>query len=245
MDPVSASILGGAGLVGGAVSYFGGKSANDANIAMQRQTNIENADMMYKSWNREDNAVVRRVQDLQNAGLSPVLAAGSAAGASSPIKMEAPRGEDYTSPAAANAIQGVLAASQVSKTDMDNRRTANEIGKISAETSNTMQNTLATKQNMEIQNIMTAYQTKAIDAQTMKTRIDAMVAKFNAEIAKIDAEKAKVTGVTPSSSGTAKNVSDATNFGKKFLEKLNPYANQQDLMNEYYQKMQERKGGNK
>lgn len=243
MDPVSASILAGGSLGAASASYFGGKAAAEENVALQRQTNIENADMMYKSWNREDNAVVRRVQDLQNAGLSPVLAAGSAAGASSPIKMEAPKTYDYASPAASTAIQGVLAASQVSKTNMDNKRTAEEIGKIQADTVNTKQSTLATRQNMEIQNIMTALQTKAISAQTARTLVETAKANYDSRIAKIDADKADVTGVTPSSSGTAKNASDAANLGKKFLEKLNPYANQQDLMKEYYQKMQERKGG--
>lgn len=43
------------------------------------------------TWNREDNAVQRRVEDLKKAGLNPVLAAGSAAQASSPINTQAPQ----------------------------------------------------------------------------------------------------------------------------------------------------------
>ena len=43
------------------------------------------------TWEREDNAVQRRVADLQKAGLNPVLAAGSAAQASSPINTQAPQ----------------------------------------------------------------------------------------------------------------------------------------------------------
>lgn len=42
------------------------------------------------TWQREDNAVQRRVRDLQAAGLSPVLAAGGAASTSGPISTAAP-----------------------------------------------------------------------------------------------------------------------------------------------------------
>ena len=43
-----------------------------------------------KTWQREDNAVQRRAADLEKAGLSKTLAAGSAAASASPVSLSAP-----------------------------------------------------------------------------------------------------------------------------------------------------------
>lgn len=43
------------------------------------------------AWNREDTAVQRRAADLEAAGLSKTLAAGSAASSSNPVKIDAPQ----------------------------------------------------------------------------------------------------------------------------------------------------------
>lgn len=200
MDPVSGYLLASAGAsaVGAAANYFGGKSQTEANIAMQRETNLQNKQMQEIAWGREDNAVSRRVSDLRSVGLSPVLATGQAAQAGSPIKMEAPRQDtNYVGEAASGAINAALGMSQLSKTKIDNQRTAAEIGKIAADTTNVMKNTDATSQNMRIQNIMTALQTGAMKAQTAGTLLENIRKQYDNNLKKMDVDKAEVVGQNP------------------------------------------------
>lgn len=71
MDP----IVGGS-LISAGAGLFGDLMGLGRQTALQRE-----------AWDREDTAVQRRVRDLRAAGLSPTLAAGSAAGSSAPINV--------------------------------------------------------------------------------------------------------------------------------------------------------------
>lgn len=80
------------------------------NLELQKETNQQNIDMLKQTWAREDTAAYRRAQDLKAAGLSPVLAAGSAASTMAPIQIKAPQIEKI-GPSLMSAL-GVLQMSQ-------------------------------------------------------------------------------------------------------------------------------------
>ena len=75
------------GLVNAGVNYNIGQK----NFNLQKDNLAYQKEMQQQSWARDDNAIQRRLKDLQAAGLSPTLAAGSAASNAGVVSTSAPQ----------------------------------------------------------------------------------------------------------------------------------------------------------
>lgn len=116
MSAALGAVLGGSGsLLGGVtdlLNYYENKKNNERNYDLQKDKLRYDKNLQREIFNREDNSIQRRVADLTSAGLSPVLAAGSGAGAGSVVATTAPQktytplnSQDRLSQLAMNAMQ--------------------------------------------------------------------------------------------------------------------------------------------
>ena len=96
---------------------------NQKNFDLQKENLAYQKDIQNKIFEREDNAVQRRVADLVSAGLSPTLAAGSSAGAGSVVSTSAPQKKsNFDSMMALAGVGTALANQQKAITEAENAR---------------------------------------------------------------------------------------------------------------------------
>lgn len=104
--------------------------ANKKNFDLQKENLAYQKDLQKQMFEREDNAVQRRINDLVKAGLSPTLAAGSAAGAGSVVSTSAPqRKNDLEALTALASVKTLLAQQQRAQTEADIARQQLEVGR--------------------------------------------------------------------------------------------------------------------
>lgn len=120
--------------------------ANAQNLDMQKANLQWQKDLQAQLFMREDNAVQRRVADLKAAGLSPVLAAGSAANAGPVVQTQAPQARaalldwqpkfgQMTGEALGSLVAGLNMAqtrAQIDKTAADTRLTNAQASQVEA-----------------------------------------------------------------------------------------------------------------
>lgn len=169
------------GTIGNIVGGVAGWSQGQQNLKMQRDNLDWQKYVQGVTWNREDNAVQRRAQDLQNAGLSKTLAAGDGANAGSVVQTTAP--QDKTLESVVNGLGIMRQMAETNKVNqealnlnMQNKYTEGKIKSLEVQDAYTKAKTMLTNDNIALLGVDTRYK-------------ESMISKANAETDKILMDK--------------------------------------------------------
>lgn len=200
---------------------------------MAREMAEKNEALMREGWARDDTAVQRRTADLKAAGLSPVLAAGSAAGASNPIKMDSPRSEDWASGAMSSGVNSMLALSNYAKTNMDNLRTEQEMKNMQSMNIKTQYETASMEFRNHLDRLIAMKQMGVMTSQEAKNYSEVAGQKLDQRLKKLDvANSEQQDSNIYSQSPLRKMAGEAGKAMQKSIEGSMPGLNQQGILNE-------------
>lgn len=172
------------GLAGSASTNAANKEINEQNIAMQRETNQKNEQLMRESWGRDDTAIQRRTKDLVKAGMSPLLAAGAAASNSGPVSMSAPQSKQIvTKSGLEGAISGIYQGmmTQMSYMDMMAKQQQIQInqGNLAIAKENQENMTAESHQRQKENDIALSYSDRTKLANLLKTQYENLEKDWN------------------------------------------------------------------
>lgn len=158
---------------GGIVSAAGSIIGAGINAASVAGTNAANIQLTHEAWARDDNAMQRRVKDMEAAGLNPMLATGQAAGNTSPIPQRAFEGMPNVGEA---YNQGVVAQAEAASRRQGIVQSQAQIDLINAQ----RDKVASEKAGQDLSNL---YSAKTIDARTKTTEAQSIIAGKDAEAA--------------------------------------------------------------
>ncbi|QXP07943.1 MAG: DNA pilot protein [Arizlama microvirus] len=168
----------GVGLGLSSMDVIGGQIGAILNYTNQQKQQAYNRDMQQQIFEREDNAVQRRVRDLKLAGLSPVLAAGQPAQAGNVVQTEAPQ---FNQKVIDPMVMTALARGQV---DIERTKSENELLKNNSLKSRMEALKIAQDQNTSRAEEILKYKQSGLTDEQIKTQTENTRKLSNANLLK-------------------------------------------------------------